>query len=99
MSISIYIAYLYNLNTMLYIYGLYIYIYTCFKDITAFPCAKLLIVPKDTTKTWLSNIVDKIKDLNESRNQDIFNKTSSQRIEMYPYSTSTLNFRSRFSQR
>lgn len=53
MSISIYIAYLYNLNTMLYIYGLYIY--TCFKDITAFPCAKLLIVPKDTAKTWLSN--------------------------------------------
>lgn len=51
MSISIYIAYLYNLNTMLYIYGLYIYIYTCFKDITAFPCAKLLIVPKDMAKT------------------------------------------------
>lgn len=53
MSISIYIAYLYNLNTMLYIYGLYTY--TCFKDITAFPCAKLLIVPKDMAKTWLSN--------------------------------------------
>lgn len=53
MSISIYIAYLYNLYTMLYIYGLYLY--TCFKDITAFPCAKLLIVPKDTAKTWLSN--------------------------------------------
>lgn len=53
MSISIYVAYLYNLNTMLYIYGLYIY--TCFKDITAFPCAKLLIVPNDMAKTWLSN--------------------------------------------
>lgn len=49
MSISIYIAYLYNLNTMLYIYM--VYIYTCFKDITAFPCAKLLIVPKDMAKT------------------------------------------------
>lgn len=48
MSISIYVAYLYNLNTMLYIYGLYIY--TCFKDITAFPCAKLLIVPKDMAR-------------------------------------------------
>lgn len=34
--------------------------------------------------------------MNESRNKDIFNKTPSQRIEMYPYSTSTLNFRSRF---
>lgn len=52
MSISIYIAYLYNLNT-LYIYGLYLY--TCFKDITAFTCVKLLIVPKDMAKTWLSN--------------------------------------------
>lgn len=38
---------------VIYIYGLYIY--TCFKDITAFPCAKLLIVPKDMAKTWLSN--------------------------------------------
>lgn len=28
----------------------YIYMYTCFKDITAFPCAKLLIVPKDMAR-------------------------------------------------
>lgn len=96
MSISIYIAYLYNLNTMLYIYGLYLY--TCFKDITAFPCAKLLIT---STKRYGKDLAKQrtTKDLNESRNQDIFNKTSSQRIEMYPYSTSTLNFRRRFSQR
>lgn len=40
MSISIYIAYLYNLNTMLYIYGLYLY--NCFKDITAFPCVYIV---------------------------------------------------------